>query len=455
MTVNLLMDEYFDEKIYINTAAKYSAVHNFNQSVNRVHCVLRLDVNIPSWMEIVDTQPLTKDEREKVENILVYIVADYSLISYVPVYDLALASIECIRKDSLDDLSREIWLSYRQMVRTVQAPTNETVTKETSSLFPKCIYNEIMSEYYLESKGEHDETIKRFSYTSREHNNLVKPEFKIRKKLDQGDFIDEGTFGWVYAYNPPDSKTSGDTVVKVLTETASIFNELNVLLHIKHPNIVELIEYGYAGETVYLMMPRAITNLENKGEKSPEIIKSFLRQITEGLHCLHSYKIIHRDIKPLNILVYAQDRVRLCDFGMSQSINIDRTLDCGVASYWYRPIDLLLDNNRYGTDIDIWSLGCVFYFLVMNDALFQGDSELDVVFRIFAVLGKPQENFVSFLKHHRLDYFQSDNNLQIDLPQLLEKIGDDGVTLWKSMLAYNPKDRTTTTAILSSSFLKM
>jgi hypothetical protein len=453
MTVQLLLDEYLDERIYDTIARNHCVITNLNNCVNRFHAVLKLDVNVPSWMEIVDTRSLSKDEREKVRDILVHVVADYSLISYVPVYDLALASIECIRGGSQGEIAIEIWKSYRYMTKIV-----ESYKKDVASIFPKCIYNEIMSTHYLEDlEKKCEETgyqpVKHFTYSSSEYNEITKPAFKIRKTLDEGDLVDSGAFGEVYGYVCPDDKTSAERVVKIIEETAPIFNELNVLLHVKHPNIVELLEYGYVGSKVYLMMPRAISSLEKNANTSLEEIKNSLRQLLEGLNHLHSFKIIHRDIKPSNILVY-KDRLCLCDFGMSQTVNTDRVLSYSVCTFWYRSIDLLLENIRYGTDVDIWSLGCVFFFLTHGEDLFQGDSEYDTIVEIFACLGTPTEGFLTTLRGFKMKYPHYDARPRESFSKMVGKIGDDGVSLLLSMFAYNPKDRITAAAALKSAFLK-
>lgn len=99
------------------------------------------------------------------------------------------------------------------------------------------------------------------------------------------------------------------------------------------------------------------------------LIKTYIKQILEGVAYCHSQRIIHRDLKPANILLSGQQNelIKLADFGLARafSIPIKPYTKCVVTLY-YRSPELLLEMNEYATPVDIWSVGCIFAELAIN-----------------------------------------------------------------------------------------
>ncbi|CAH2017608.1 unnamed protein product [Acanthoscelides obtectus] len=95
-----------------------------------------------------------------------------------------------------------------------------------------------------------------------------------------------------------------------------------------------------------------------------------MKQLIEALAYLHSHRILHRDLKPQNLLVDKEGHIKLADFGLSRSFSLPtRTYTHEVVTVWYRAPELLLGARMYCTGIDIWSLGCVMaemHMLVYN-----------------------------------------------------------------------------------------
>ena len=104
------------------------------------------------------------------------------------------------------------------------------------------------------------------------------------------------------------------------------------------------------------------------------------------LHC-HQRRIMHRDIKPSNLLIGEDEKtIKLADFGLARSFGLPlKTYTHEVVTLWYRAPEVLLGQNHYSTAVDIWSLGCLFYELGHNKALFYGESEIGTLFKIFKV----------------------------------------------------------------------
>ena len=105
-------------------------------------------------------------------------------------------------------------------------------------------------------------------------------------------------------------------------------------------------------------------------------IKKYVKQIFNGLKCMHSLKISHRDLKPENILL-KDGNVRICDVGSSKMIDFsDKRLNTPyVVSRYYRAPELILASNRYDFSIDIWATGCIIFELLTKTPMFPGDSE--------------------------------------------------------------------------------
>lgn len=102
---------------------------------------------------------------------------------------------------------------------------------------------------------------------------------------------------------------------------------------------------------------------------------------------------MHRDLKPQNILVTEEGQIKLADFGLARAFGVPiKTLTHEVVTLWYRAPEILLCQKAYSIPVDSWSIGCIFAELAQRKPLFYGDSEIDQIFRIFQILGTPNEH---------------------------------------------------------------
>lgn len=121
-------------------------------------------------------------------------------------------------------------------------------------------------------------------------------------------------------------------------------------------------------------------------------------QLLQGLAYCHAHRVIHRDLKPQNLLVTDDGVIKLADFGLARPVTIpSRCYTHEVVTMWYRAPEILLGTRLYSTGIDIWSLGCIFSEMATTKPLFSGDSEIDQLFNIFRKLGTPNPEVSSCL----------------------------------------------------------
>lgn len=99
----------------------------------------------------------------------------------------------------------------------------------------------------------------------------------------------------------------------------------------------------------------------------PKLIKSYMHQMLDAISYCHLHRILHRDLKPQNLLVDKKGHIKLADFGLARIFNIPmRCYTHEVVTLWYRAPEILLGSKFYTTGVDIWSLGCIFAEMVID-----------------------------------------------------------------------------------------
>ncbi|KAG0438718.1 Cyclin-dependent kinase 1 [Dictyocoela muelleri] len=223
--------------------------------------------------------------------------------------------------------------------------------------------------------------------------------------------IGEGTYGIVYKARHRQSNTLV-ALKKIKMELeddgipATTIREMSALKSINHPSIIKLYEIICSKNNLYLVFEYMDVDLRTfldrmfaqKQRLSDHEIKEMSYQIIAGVEYCHSIGILHRDLKPQNILVNKTGQLKICDFGLCRSIGIPlRTYTKDIVTLWYRPPELLLGGKHYSKQVDVWSLGCIISEFVLYRPLFPGDSEIDQIYKIFKILGTPNnESFINF-----------------------------------------------------------
>ncbi|XP_059891733.1 cyclin-dependent kinase-like 3 isoform X2 [Gadus macrocephalus] len=172
--------------------------------------------------------------------------------------------------------------------------------------------------------------------------------------------------------------------------------EIHILRGLRHDNLVMLLDawrYRRRWYLVFEFVERTVLeDLErNPGGLDPGLAKQYLYQILSALAFCHQNNVIHRDVKPENILVSPGGVAKLCDFGFARRVAAASGGRGGytdyVATRWYRAPELLVGDSHYGKPVDVWAVGCVYVELVTGHALFPGHSDLDQLYRLIRCFG--------------------------------------------------------------------
>ncbi|GMN34669.1 hypothetical protein TIFTF001_004810 [Ficus carica] len=223
----------------------------------------------------------------------------------------------------------------------------------------------------------------------------------------------------------------------------------------RDPHVVRLMDVKQGqnkeGKTVlYLVfeymdtdLKKFIRSFRQTGDNiPPTIVKSLMYQLCKGVAFCHGHGILHRDLKPHNLLMDRKTMMlKIADLGLARAFTVPiKKYTHEILTLWYRAPEVLLGATHYSTGVDMWSVGCIFAELVTKQALFPGDSELQQLLHIFRLLGTPNEKMwpgVSKLVNWH-EYPQwSPQSLSKAVPNL----DKDGVDLLAQMLQYEPSQR--------------
>ena len=214
--------------------------------------------------------------------------------------------------------------------------------------------------------------------------------------------LGEGTYGYVYKAKDlhMDEYVAMKKIKLDLEEEgipSTALREISILRELDHPNIVHLRDCVQNEGKLYLVFEFVDMDLRRYMDSFSEplekkVVKSFLYQMLHGLNYLHSNAIMHRDLKPQNLLVSNQGRIKIADFGLARKfIPPIRPLTHEVVTLWYRAPEILLGSQYYAPPIDVWACGCMMVEIITKSAPFQGECEIDQLYKIFQILGTPTE----------------------------------------------------------------
>ncbi|KAI6175657.1 Protein kinase domain-containing protein [Aphelenchoides bicaudatus] len=171
--------------------------------------------------------------------------------------------------------------------------------------------------------------------------------------------------------------------------------EVSLLRSLKHANVVTLHDVIYTDRVLTLVFEFLERDLREHMEEINgliciENVKLFLVQLLRGLAYCHQRRILHRDLKPQNLLINRLGELKLADFGLARAQSVPtKTYSNEVVTLWYRPPDVLLGSTNYSTHIDMWGVGCIFYEMLIHKPSFPGQTTKEQLELIFHTLGTP------------------------------------------------------------------
>jgi len=228
---------------------------------------------------------------------------------------------------------------------------------------------------------------------------------------------------------------------------STAIREISILKELKHQNIVSLLDIVNYQSKLYLVFEFLDQDLKKYMDSvqttmDPKLVQSYIYQLLDGLLFCHKRRILHRDLKPQNLLIDRKGSLKLADFGLARAFCVPlRPYTHEVITLWYRAPEILLGSQAYSTPVDIWSAGCIFAEMIAKRPLFPGDSEIDQLFRVFRVLGTPVEEIwrgCTSLPDYKANFPKWKKQ---ELSKVLPMADDQALDLLSKMLIYEPHQR--------------
>ncbi|XP_065014549.1 cell division control protein 2 homolog isoform X3 [Musa acuminata AAA Group] len=253
--------------------------------------------------------------------------------------------------------------------------------------------------------------------------------------------IGEGTYGVVYKAR--DRLTNEMIALKKIRleqedegVPSTAIREISLLKEMQHCNIVRLHDVVHSEKRIYLVFEYLDLDLKKHMDSCPEFSKD--------PHLIKNLLIDQRT-----------NALKLADFGLARAFGIPvRTFTHEVVTLWYRAPEILLGSRHYSTPVDLWSVGCIFAEMVNQRPLFPGDSEIDQLFKIFRVLGTPNEETwpgVTSLPDFKSSFPRWPSK---DLASIVPNLEPAGVDLLLKMLYLEPGRRITARKALEHEYFK-
>jgi cyclin-dependent kinase len=292
-------------------------------------------------------------------------------------------------------------------------------------------------------------------------------------KYQKIEKLGEGTYGIVYKAQ---NKQTGEIValkrIRLDKDDEGIpstaIREISLLKELRHPNIVKLLDILHSEKKLTLVFEYLETDLkkwlDGRGGVADAddlpVIKSYLYQLLQGVAHCHAKMVLHRDLKPQNLLLQSRKgELKIADFGLARAFGAPvRAYSHEVVTLWYRAPDVLLGSRFYSTSIDMWSVGCIFAEMLLGRPLFPGSTVEDQFVRIQKTLGTPSvDDWPSLVEFEdwreegrRAAMFPG--HRKMDLSRMFSQLDKHGIDLLCRLLKYDPDARISASEALKHPF---
>merc|ERR1740121_209182 len=242
---------------------------------------------------------------------------------------------------------------------------------------------------------------------------------------------------------------------------STAIREVALLKQLHHPNVVELLDVCCTTRKMILVFEFLDNDLKkhmrSRGKHlDPATIKSFGFQLCRGIEFCHANRVLHRDLKPQNLLIDTRLRLKIADFGLARAYTVPiPKYTHEVVTVWYRPLEILLGSSLYSIPVDMWGVGCILAEMATGNPLFSGDSEIDTIFKIFQKLGTPtteQWPGVSDLPDFKPTFPKWKAKGWENIRNTRAQLGPAGVDLLERLMLYDPQRRLSARRALQHSY---
>ena len=299
--------------------------------------------------------------------------------------------------------------------------------------------------------------------------------FQIDQRYDILDTVGSGAYGVVVSAR--DTETGEMVAIKKIekafehpTFTKRTLRELKILRLMHHENIIgiktiQLPRTREEMDEIYVVSELMETDLSSV-IRSPQPLEDehcqfFIYQILRGLKYLHSANVLHRDLKPRNLLVNASCDLKICDFGLARAdlpnlrVRAASMTDY-VATRWYRAPEVLLTYKVYTKALDIWSVGCILGELLLRMPLLPGNDATHQLELIFTLIGTPTPDEVAAIPNpnSREKLLRMPRQIIGNLDSRFASCNPLAVDLMKKMLVFDQNRRITVEQALEHPYLE-
>lgn len=305
-------------------------------------------------------------------------------------------------------------------------------------------------------------------------------DFTVDKRFQLIKEIGHGAYGVVCSAKFTEAIEETTVAIKKVTNVFSktllckrSLRELKLLRHFRgHKNITCLYDLdivfspdgSFNGLYLYEeLMECDMYQIIKSGQNLTDAhYQSFTYQILCGLKYIHSADVLHRDLKPGNLLVNADCQLKICDFGLARGfsenpVENNQFLTEYVATRWYRAPEIMLSYQGYTKAIDMWSTGCILAEFLGGKPIFKGKDYVNQLNRILQVLGTPADETLSRIGSknvqdyiHQLGYIP-----KVPFVNLYPHANPDALDLLEKMLAFDPQYRITVDEALEHPYLSV
>jgi len=299
--------------------------------------------------------------------------------------------------------------------------------------------------------------------------------FDVDERYQVKKGVGQGAYGLICAAK---DTVSGESVaVKKINnafedaiDCKRILRELKLLRHFNHENVLSLRDImtpppgkPEQWKDMYLVTELLDTDLHyiihSKQALTDDHIQYFVYQILRGLKCIHAARVLHRDLKPGNLLVNKNCDLKICDFGLARGMEFDagqNKLTEYVVTRWYRAPELLVENETYDAAIDMWSVGCILAEFLGRKALFPGRDYLQQLRLIIDVLGTPTASDLAIIQNEQaVEYIKSlPARQKASFKKMFASSNPLAVDLLEQMLVFDPSKRISAADALAHPYME-